>query len=213
MRMRYTFVALIAILGVALVGCAPSGSSLSPVETPSAEGTLTVPGGSDMTPSGGATPGFGDMTPSSDTTPSMGDMTPSGGTPSADTTPGLPGTGSSVPAKIDVNQQGSSGPYLVDDKGLALYAFTNDTADTSTCTDACAQTWRPVTTGGAPEAGSDVDEMMLGTISRSDGTTQVTYNHMPLYYYADDAAAGDTNGQGLNSKWYLVSPEGTMIKQ
>jgi predicted lipoprotein with Yx(FWY)xxD motif len=54
---------------------------------------------------------------------------------------------------------------------------------------------------------------MLGTISLPDGTTQVTYNGWPLYYYIDDAAAGDANGQGVGGVWFLVSPTGEMIEQ
>jgi len=63
------------------------------------------------------------------------------------------------------------------------------------------------------EAG--VDAGMLGTIKRADGTTQVTYNGMPLYYYAQDKKAGSTMGEELKQfggKWYLVSPEGKEVE-
>ena len=62
-------------------------------------------------------------------------------------------------------------------------------------------------------AGEGVDATLLGTITRDDGSTQVTYNGWPLYYFQDDAAAGDTNGQGLGGVWFLVSPEGEAIEQ
>ena len=52
---------------------------------------------------------------------------------------------------------------------------------------------------------------MLGTTKRTDGTTQVTYNSHPLYYFAGDKAAGDTNGQGTAGIWFLLSPQGTRI--
>ena len=67
----------------------------------------------------------------------------------------------------------------------------------------------------SPEAmaGEGVDATLLGTITRDDGSTQVTYNGWPLYYFQDDAAPGDTNGQGLGGVWFLVSPEGEAIEQ
>lgn len=54
----------------------------------------------------------------------------------------------------------------------------------------------------------------LGTVKRSDGSTQVTYKGHPLYYFAGDSGAGQTNGQGSNgfgAKWWLVSPAGSSI--
>ena len=50
---------------------------------------------------------------------------------------------------------------------------------------------------------------LFGTTQRDDGTTQVTYNGHPLYYYSGDTAAGDVNGQGLNGKWYIANPDGS----
>jgi predicted lipoprotein with Yx(FWY)xxD motif len=64
-------------------------------------------------------------------------------------------------------------------------------------------------------AGDGVDSTLLGTITRDDGTTQVTYNGWPLYHYHEDTAAGDTNGQGLEEfggLWYLVSPTGEAVQ-
>lgn len=61
-----------------------------------------------------------------------------------------------------------------------------------------------------------VDATLLGTITRDDGTLQVTYNGWPLYLFAGDTAAGDTNGQGLDEfggLWFLVSPAGEAIEQ
>ena len=62
-------------------------------------------------------------------------------------------------------------------------------------------------------AGEGVDATLLGTITRDDGSTQVTYNGWPLYYFQDDVAPGDTNGQGMEGVWFLVSPEGEAIEQ
>jgi predicted lipoprotein with Yx(FWY)xxD motif len=53
---------------------------------------------------------------------------------------------------------------------------------------------------------------LLGTSPRTDGAEQVTYNGWPLYYFANDAAPGDTNGQGVNDVWYVIAPSGEVIR-
>jgi hypothetical protein len=57
-----------------------------------------------------------------------------------------------------------------------------------------------------------VDNSKVGTITRSDGTTQVTYNGHPLYYFSGDKAPGDTNGQGVGGNWFTISPSGDLIQ-
>ena len=96
---------------------------------------------------------------------------------------------------------------------MSLYLFTNDTQDSgaSTCADDCLAAWPALLSDGDPVAGEGVDAALLGTITRDDGTTQVTYNGWPLYYYAEDTAAGDTNGQGVGDVWFLVTPEGEAV--
>jgi predicted lipoprotein with Yx(FWY)xxD motif len=84
----------------------------------------------------------------------------------------------------------------------------------SSCAGACAQAWPPVTASGAPVATGGVNSAALGTITRSDGTKQATYNGHPLYYFAGDPKAGSITGQGsdaFGAKWWLVSPAGTAI--
>ena len=125
--------------------------------------------------------------------------------------PGVPVTGA---ATVNVAEVGTFGQALVDGTGRSLYLFTNDTQDsgTSSCTGECLVNWPPLLTDGEPVAGTGVDTAMLGTITLPDGTTQVTYNGWPLYYYIDDAAAGDANGQGVGDVWFLVTPAGEMIQ-
>jgi len=134
--------------------------------------------------------------------------------PATDTasTAGVPVTGA---ATVNVAEVGTFGQVLVDGAGRSLYLFTNDTqnAGTSSCTGDCLVNWPPLLTDGAPAAGTGVDAAMLGTITLPDGTTQVTYNGWPLYYYIDDVAAGDATGQGVGGVWFLVSPTGEMIEQ
>jgi len=106
------------------------------------------------------------------------------------------------------------GTILVDGQGRTIYLFERDRGPTSTCTGACIANWPAVTTHGKPQAGGGAAAAQLGVTKRSDGTTQATYAGHPLYYYAGDAAAGETNGQGLSffgALWYAVSPNGSAI--
>ena len=110
---------------------------------------------------------------------------------------------------------GSLGKYLVDSQGRTLYLFEKDTGTMSTCSGACASAWPPATTSGHPKAGSGVNAALLGNSTRSDGSTQLTYDGHPLYRYAGDGSPGDTNGQGLTQfggGWYVVSPAGHKIE-
>jgi predicted lipoprotein with Yx(FWY)xxD motif len=89
-----------------------------------------------------------------------------------------------------------------------------DTNGRSSCAGECAKVWPALTTHGKPAAGIGVNAADLGTITRSDGTTQVTYMSHPLYYFIADTAAGQTRGQGnpcFGAKWWLVAPSGQAI--
>ena len=105
------------------------------------------------------------------------------------------------------------GKVLMDESGHTVYVFEKDKKDESTCYDACAQKWPPVLTNEAPQAEGGLDGKLLGTLKRKDGKTQVSINGMPLYYYADDKAKGDTNGQKVGNVWYAVKPSGEKLEQ
>lgn len=102
---------------------------------------------------------------------------------------------------------GSVGPYLTAAGGRTLYTFKADSANTSTCTGSCAQTWPPfvVATTDTLTAGSGVTGT-LTTFARPDGAMQVAYNGAPLYYFKSDTTAGDTNGQGVGGSWFVAAP-------
>jgi predicted lipoprotein with Yx(FWY)xxD motif len=104
------------------------------------------------------------------------------------------------------------GTYLVDGKGMTLYMFTKDEANKSNCSDACLKAWPPLLTKtSATAAGEGVTNSLIGSATLADGSKIVTYNKMPLYYWAADTKPGDTTGQGVNDVWYVVSPDGKMI--
>jgi len=119
-------------------------------------------------------------------------------------------------ATVSVAHNGELGSILVaGPKGQTVYLFAADKGPASTCSSACAEVWPPVTTTGAPKAASGAKAADLGTITRSDGTKQVTYKGHPLYYYVGDPNSGDTSGQGINSfgaPWYVLTPSGSEVK-
>jgi predicted lipoprotein with Yx(FWY)xxD motif len=106
------------------------------------------------------------------------------------------------------------GKALVGSNGRALYLFQADKNRTSACSGACAAAWPPDTVTGTPQAGSGVSQSLLGTITRADGTMQLTYDGHPLYYFTADAAGGTARGQGVKAfgaEWYVVSAGGSKI--
>lgn len=105
------------------------------------------------------------------------------------------------------------GDILTDAEGMTLYMFMPDENGEPTCYDDCAATWPALEAEGDPTAGDGVDRSLLGTVERTDGATQVTYNDMPLYYFAQDEAAGDTNGQGVGDVWWVVAPSGEPVME
>jgi predicted lipoprotein with Yx(FWY)xxD motif len=97
---------------------------------------------------------------------------------------------------------------LTNSKGLTLYWFAPDTSSKSACYGGCAAYWPPVT--GTPSAGPGVTGK-LGTITRTDGTTQATYDGHPLYTYIADSAPGQDRGNNLNLNgglWHAVPVTG-----
>ena len=102
------------------------------------------------------------------------------------------------------------GTILVDGSGKTLYMFMPDNQGASTCTGGCLDAW-PALVGPAI-AGEGADASLFGTAARpDDGAEQVTYNGWPLYYFAQDAAPGDINGQGASDVWYVMNPTGAPI--
>ncbi len=111
-------------------------------------------------------------------------------------------------------RSGPLGTYLADGSGRALYLFVSDTATTSTCSGACVTAWPPLMATGAPAVSGGAQASLLGTLTRSDGSHQVTYAGHPLYYFAGDTASGQTNGQGKNgfgAPWWLLALNGAAI--
>ncbi|MFE1247989.1 SCO0930 family lipoprotein [Streptomyces sp. NPDC058735] len=119
-------------------------------------------------------------------------------------------SGPSNPAgKLSVSTTEQVGKVVTDSLGLTLYRFDQD-ADKppkSNCDGDCAKTWPPVPADDA-EAGEGIDKALLGSVTRADGTEQLTVGGWPAYRYAKDVNAGDVKGQGVGGKWYALAPDG-----
>jgi predicted lipoprotein with Yx(FWY)xxD motif len=118
-----------------------------------------------------------------------------------------PAVGSLVTAGV------GDGMYLTDNAGRSLYILEGD--DTGTrCVGDCLAAW-PMVTGAMPVSGvPEVQGTLIGTTTRADGTVQVTYAGHPLYYFAEDTGAGQTNGRDIKDtwgSWYLVRPDGALL--
>ncbi|GAA2750418.1 hypothetical protein [Kitasatospora cinereorecta] len=101
------------------------------------------------------------------------------------------------------------GPIVTDAAGRTLYRFDKDTAkpSASMCTDACAAKWPPVPAQDKVDV-TGVDSALVGSITRPDGTKQLTLGGWPLYRYAGDSSPGQTNGQGVGGTWFASTPAG-----
>src|SRR3954447_435316 len=105
------------------------------------------------------------------------------------------------------------GRILVDSQGRTLYLFEADKNGKSACSGACASAWPPV---GSATAGTGAAAKLLSTTKRGDGTMQATYDGHPLYLYAGDSAAGQTNGEGskeFGAEWYVLAPSGKKVEE
>jgi predicted lipoprotein with Yx(FWY)xxD motif len=106
------------------------------------------------------------------------------------------------------------GPVLFDSTQQAIYLFDRETSDASRCYGACAEAWPPVLTDGEPVGGDGVATELLGTTQRDDGSTQVTYDGHPLYYYVHDPP-GELLCHGVDEfggLWLAVDPTGKAVQ-
>jgi predicted lipoprotein with Yx(FWY)xxD motif len=101
--------------------------------------------------------------------------------------------------------KGKSGSYLTDAKGMALYVFKMDSPGKSVCAGDCVARW-PLYHQEKVGVTGDLKAADFATITREDGKKQTTYKGMPLYYFADDKAAGDTKGHKVKEVWFLAQP-------
>ena len=131
---------------------------------------------------------------------------------SAGASPAPSSSGSSSPAAAAANTVKTATiagvTVLTNSKGVTLYSFAPDTSTTSKCNATCAQSWPPVQ---GPVTAAGVTGT-FGTIKRSDGSIQATFDGHPLYTFAGDTAPGQAKGNGLNAfggLWHEITTSGT----
>ena len=123
-------------------------------------------------------------------------------------TAATPKTSSGASATVGVANSGL-GSILFDSTGRTVYLFKADVDNKSACSGACATAWPPLLTTGTPTAGAGLTASKLGTITRSGGNHQVTYNGHPLYLFIKDKGPGQTSGQGVTAfgaAWFALTP-------
>ncbi|MFP3509785.1 hypothetical protein SB775_09000 [Peribacillus sp. SIMBA_075] len=117
------------------------------------------------------------------------------------------GTADEKAVTLKLLESETTGEYLADSKGMTLYFFKNDKSGKSNCADECLEKWPPFMERdfAVPKGFEEKD---FGTIKREDtGEEQLTYKGFPLYYFVNDKAAGDVNGEGVKNVWYIVNNE------
>jgi predicted lipoprotein with Yx(FWY)xxD motif len=137
-----------------------------------------------------------------------GDDEPTGSAAPPATTAAPAATGGTTVAVATV----PAGDVLVDGEGRTLYIFTKDQGDQTACSGECATNWPALTADATPTAGAGVDASKLAVAKQADGSSQVTYGGMPLYYFAADTKAGDVKGQGVGDVWWMLGADGQVIK-
>jgi predicted lipoprotein with Yx(FWY)xxD motif len=114
---------------------------------------------------------------------------------------------------VSLGSAAGLGQVLVDSEGHTLYAFGGDSPQASTCEGACAKAWPPLLDeGGEPQPSNGAAASRLGTITRADGSRQVTYAGHPLYAFSGDKQPGEANGNGstaFGGTWSALKGSGT----
>jgi predicted lipoprotein with Yx(FWY)xxD motif len=125
--------------------------------------------------------------------------------PPASSAPAAPGAAATLQTATDP----TLGTIVTDGAGHTLYRFDHDTTSpsASNCTGACATLWPPVPATANPQV-KGVDPSLLGSVTRPDGSKQLTLAGSPLYRYSPDTKPGDTKGQGFGGIWWAVTPSG-----
>jgi len=158
--------------------------------------------------------GCGSTSPSADGTTAATSAATTDTTSTADHAASMHKAALQKPMKTTIEAKTSKyGKILFNQDDQVVYAFENDTANTSNCSGECADFWPPVLADGEPHAMGDLDAAKLGTIARSDGSSQVTYNGWPLYYM--DEPAGEIHCQDMDmhgGKWWVVGTDGNPVK-
>ncbi|MFF2748784.1 hypothetical protein ACFVVA_25005 [Kitasatospora sp. NPDC058048] len=128
----------------------------------------------------------------------------SGGSSHPSSSPSAPAS-----ATMQTAQDPKLGTIVTDSAGFTLYRFDQDrnSPPESSCNGSCAVIWPPEHANGNVTV-KGIDSKLVGTVTRADGTEQVTLNGWPAYRYSPDTKPGDTKGQGVGGTWFALTPSG-----
>ncbi|MFF3014174.1 SCO0930 family lipoprotein [Streptomyces sp. NPDC057939] len=111
--------------------------------------------------------------------------------------------------KLAVRAIASVGSVVTDSAGATLYRFDKDTPEPpkSSCDGDCATVWPPVPADDAT-ASEGIEASLLGEVTRTDGSRQLTLAGWPVYRYAKDTKPGEAKGEGVGGTWHALAPDG-----
>lgn len=162
------------------------------------------------TQNGSAMPGMPSTAMGTNGSPDQGNMGSAATGTASQAGPAQPTGDGSSPSEnlaLGTDSNAAVGTYLIGDNGMSVYTYDKDTAGVSNCTGSCAANWPPYTV----PAGTILNLQAgvsgaIATIARTDGTMQVTYKGMPLYFYAGDTSGSDVTGDGVGGVWHVAKP-------
>jgi predicted lipoprotein with Yx(FWY)xxD motif len=178
-------IAVIVVAGLA-AGCSSAATPAPPTQAPA-----TQPPASSAAPA------------ASSAAPAASSAAPAASSAAPSASSGPPASG----PVIKVATVGSNKWIVASSNGMTVYTFSQDVKDSgkSGCNGGCATTWPPLTVAAGTKPTGDAGVSgKIGTITRGDGTLQVTYNGLPLYFFSGDSAVGDM--KGVYTGWSAVKP-------
>ena len=175
---------------LALPGCAPAGYN-----------SADYSGGSDVDPAANAV----EATPTAEP-----EASPTGAAAAKNKAPKL--SEDDITSELTGTTVKRMGRVVVDQEGWVLYRFDDDQVKPTVkanCNGDCAKIWPPALTEDGAPALEGVDPDDVGTVTRADGTKQLTIGNWPVYRYAGDKKPGQWLGQNVAAKWFVIKPNGT----
>lgn len=122
-----------------------------------------------------------------------------------------PASGAGSGSKLATKDVSGLGKVVVDGNGRTVYVFDKDTSGKSNCEGDCLAKWPVVPAGeGTPQL-DGVDASLVGTVTRSDGSKQLSIGGLPIYLFAQDTKAGEAKGQAVGGVWWVVGADGKKV--
>jgi predicted lipoprotein with Yx(FWY)xxD motif len=124
--------------------------------------------------------------------------------------PPVTNDGQSSGIRLAAKKIDNLGQVVTDSKGMTLYRFDRDTSNPpeSNCYGPCVGLWPPVTGSADQVQAVGIDKALIGTVTRKDGSMQLTIKGWPLYRYAKDTSPGEAKGQAVGNTWFAATPQG-----